>query len=332
MADYNLANLRYAAVKVESTPGTMETPASADFKYRLRDLEITPEIEFDDEASKVATGDHAEDIAIAGVRAASLSFYVKGAWGGAVNTAPNWWDLAKMCGAGEIAYGSTGVALVGRKAYDKVTHTIWVVDVERKASGAVHTAYQFAGCMGNMLLLAEGIGKPWLARFNIRGKFIDVDEISALDMTSPDTTKPEVALNNTFTIGGNTRCISQFQFDTGNDVQPVYCTGEETGISHFGIVSRRPRFSCNPLSTKQSDYDVFDDVINETTQVVSNASTNFTLKILKAQTMNPALAAREGLVNWNLNLRALKNGTTGSLVDSDLTPEDTWELLQGSRT
>lgn len=331
MGTNQLANLRYLAVKDEVTEGTFVAAVDADFNTRLRDIQITPNVEMDDENSKWQTGDHGEDEHLAGVQAATITFYQKLTWGGAVNTSPSWTKIMEGCGCPEEAYGAAGIGWAPKKVADELTKSITVADVTRGAT-PITTLYKFAGCMGNAIIMCEGIGKPWLIRYTFQGKIEDIVDGTALVLTSPQETLAEVMLSNTFTIGGTAERISSFQLDLGNEIAPVYDQSKSNGILHFGIVNRRPRFSCNPLAVKQATRDMLNLLITNNVSVISNATSHMTIAIPAAQLLNPGLAAREGLVNWEENYRCLRNGNYNPEPITALDAEDTWELLQGARS
>jgi hypothetical protein len=324
-------NLRYLVAKVESTPGTAVTPASADFDVRIWNPEMTLTVEVDDEASKDATGDHAEYESVAGAQFGQLTFQIKCPWGGAVATDPKWWKFAKMCGAKDKDYTTTGVAVTPDKSEDTATYTIWAFDVERGGAAPVTTIYKFAGCMGNMVLGAEKIGGPLTATCTVTGKLQDIVDGTAQVLTAPDTAIPEKWLSSTFTWGGSTVFCSSWALDFGNEIVPVYDQSDATGIGYFSIATRRPRFTCNPLAQKQATDDVLADVLAQTTGAITVNTTNFTIKGVDAQLLPPSLADREGFVSWDRTYKLLRNGVAGSLIDSDLTTEQTWEILQGAR-
>lgn len=326
------SNLRYVVGELEDTPGTAETPADADFDVRGRNVEVSLDIPFDNENAKFGTGDHTEDEAISGVHIGRIKFQVKLAWGGAVNTAPNWVKFIKACGAIETAYGATGIGYTPEKAGDEVSITLWVMDIQRGATPAA-VAYKFAGCMGNCVIGADGVGSPWVADFDFQGKLTDIADVangSILSLTSPDTTVAERLLSNPFTVGGTAQAISSFQLDFGNEVVPQYDQSETTGVDYFAIATRRPRFSYNPLALPVATDDVMATVTGETLQAISlataAASPHFTISAPKAQMMNPGVANREGLVNWEHNMRLLRN-TAGA---NDAEKERTWQFLQGA--
>jgi len=337
-------NLRQLVVQEESTPGTMETDlATADNVIRFRDIEISPAIEFDDENSKYANGSHAQDEAIAGVRVCTLTASVKVTYSGTATTEPQWWKLAKICGLGaigwdsgsEVAAGSAadGVALVSRAAYDDTPYTCWVLDKEIGSSPAT-SILKLKGCVGNGIFTCEGPGKTVYFNATISGVYNDLVDGSDIAINAATQTQlAEPFINSAFTIGGKAEKIGSWQLDLGNEVTPIYSQADAGGVLHYAITARRPTFSCNPLAVKQATRDWFNEVVSQTTSAIScPIGTNMTVKGLDAQCMNPSLAAREGLVNYDLNFRLLQNGTPGSLTDAALDLEDTLEFLHGART
>jgi hypothetical protein len=320
----------------------METLASSDFDVRVRNPEVTTTVEVDDEASRWARGDHAEDDVITGAQSGQITFSVRMTRGSAVTTQPSWWKFAQGCGCLPVLYSGTGYGLQPRKSYDEKTMTIWVFDIKR---GATPTAvcYKFAGCMGNMQITAAGVGKPWMVNFTFTGKLNAIDmsvtEASVLQKIISESTCSEKFLNNDAYIGSYSEKISQFQLDVGNEIQPVIDQSDATGFAYHSITSRKPRLTMNPLM--DSDHDVYADVANGVTGCpntyacmvgTTGIAGHMSLHVPKGQIISAGVANREGLVGWDLNIKALANGYTGSVADGDLEPEATWELLQGSRS
>lgn len=333
-------NLRFMVGKLESVAGTMETLTGSDFDVKVRNPEVAPVIEPDDEASKYANGNHGEDEVVMGAQSGTISFSTRMNYAGNATTAPGWFKFANGCGAKTVTYAGTGVALQPLKEYDNKTMTIWVYDLELGGATPAGIIYKFAGCSGNMTMGAEGIGKPWMAAFTFTGKLVDIVDVAYASIPvigDVDSAHPEKFLNNTMTIGSVNQCISSFQLDTGCEVSPLVCQSEITGYKNFQITSRKPRLSCDPLMQANSTEDVWNKMTSGltgaiTTEALSIASNNFTLSVPKAQQIQAGVANREGLINWDANFKCLANGVTGAVADAGLSPEVTWELLIGSRT
>lgn len=342
MGDNLSLKLRKLVLLVEGTKGTFNIPLTADYNIRFRNIEMTPNIEFDDDSAKYATGSHAEDEMIAGVQSATITASCRVTYGGAVATVPNWWKAAYSCGCGgigwnagaEVAIGSAvaGIALVGRAAYDDISYSLMVIDTEVGAS-PVFKLYKFGGCMGNMVLTCEGPGKPVMANFTWQGFLEDIVDGSdvALNATTM-TSLAESYLGSTTTIGNTAEKIGAWAFDMGNVITPIYDQAAPTGIRQFIVSERHPRLTCNPLGVKQGTTDWLEEVLTEVSRLIEIPTANCNLEIIDAQAGNFGLSSREGLVAYDHTFRALQNGVPGTQIVAALDLEDTFEFRQGART
>ena len=341
MSEYYNKNLRILVGKLETTPGTMETLTNSDFDVRVRNPEVSLAIEVDDEASKYANGYHTEDEVVMGTQQGQITFDIRMTCAGTVTSEPKWWKFAKGCGLKSRTWTTNGIGLNPRKEYDESTMTIWVYDIQRGASPSA-VCYKFAGCMGNMTIGAEGVGKPWIANFTFTGKVYDVDmnvsNADILELFNPDTTCSDKMLKDTIMVGDTTENCSSFMLDLGNDIQGQVNQADDSGFDYFAITARRPRLTLNPLM--KNTRDVWGDLTSGLTGCPgtyelfigdTGLNNKYTLRIPKAQIISGTPADQNGFVSWDQNWKLLTNGTTGALADSDLTQEDTFELLQGSR-
>jgi len=330
--------------QLEASPGTMETDlATGDFLQRIRDIEISPQIEFDDESSKYANGSHAEDEAIVGKQAVTITCRTKMTYSGTAGVQPQWFTLAKFCGLGVIGWdggseevydgGGDGCALVNREAYDDVCATIWIID-RSIGSSPTYTIYKCQGCMGNVVFSTEGVGQPWYANFTFSGVLNDIVDGSNIAINSGmQTALAQAFLSSTVTLGGTAVQVSRCQLDLGNTISALEDQSTATGIKYFHRTNTQPRISIDPLAVKQATTDWHSIITSMTSHAISiGLGANMTIKGIDAQPMNPGLAAREGLVNWDLNYRCLQNGVPGTQIDAALDLEDTIEILHGART
>jgi hypothetical protein len=110
-------NTRIMVGKLEGTAGTAESLLSADFDVKLMAPECAIEIQYDDEAAKFASGDHAADYAIPGKRSVTPKATHRLAWSGSYATAPNAFKFARGCGHKLVEYrrAITGAAASGQK-------------------------------------------------------------------------------------------------------------------------------------------------------------------------------------------------------------------------
>lgn len=323
-------------VKEETTPGTFAAPATDEHVIRIHNIEFTPELTMDDEGSKYANGIHAEDQSILTTQAGTLTFEAKCISGATDATAPGFFTLAKMCGCDTIAFTTTGIGLVRRQAYDDNTFSCVIYDKELGGSSPVTTQYQFAGCIGNMTVSAS-INGVWMAKFTVKGKIIDFVDGSAVVLNAPGTRVAQNFLSTDCTIHSTASFVSEWEFDLGNEVQPVYASVDGTGISHYVITSSKPRFSANPLAVKQATTDWLSKLQTNTVPfgpvlIETAAAGRLSLRVIDAQPISLANAPREGMRSWAVTFKALGNGLPGSLIYTagDITSEDTFMLLQGT--
>jgi len=349
MSNNYSTNLRVLIGKLESTPGSAETVTAADFDVRVRNPELSITVEQDDEASKWARGDHGEDESITGAQYATVTFMIKAATATSVTAEPKWWKFAKACGLNSAAWAASGYGLTPRMSKDEQTITLYYYNVQRGANkNGILTV--LAGCMGNMVLSAESIGKPWIATFTFTGKIVSsgTDIISAIpNPYGLDASCADRFLMDTVYIEGLPQKVSAFSLDLGNEISPVYDQSDTSGISHYGIISRKPRLSLNPLMKQCASFTgvVGDNAYARLFAGATGCPTTFAMhigetgqslkyKIMvpKAQLISSGNAAREGLEAYEQNFRLLANGVTGSVSDGNLTTETTFEILSGDRS
>jgi len=340
MSSYYSSNLRILAADLESNQAGIADPSADAFNVRVREPMITPIIEVDDEASKYATGDHGEDESIMGAQSATIEFSVKMSSCEVTtdNKHPAWWKFAQACGCAVKNYENDGGVIIGYalqplKSKDVATMTIFVYDIPR--TGSKIARYKFTGCMGNMTIGAEGVGKPWTANFSFTGKLAEVKDVTDTpELKITDKTVAEKMLNYELNFHGlgldtdKSQKISTFMLDAGNEISPLIDQADHTGYAYYAITKRSPRFSCDPLMNGSFEklFESWRD--NKTFSVVMRQKdeTGFTLCIPKAQALTSAVASREGLINWDLNLKALRNDT-----DIPNYQEVTWELIVGKK-
>jgi len=334
-------NLRYLVMKTEgATPGTFAAPATGEHIIRIREPVYTLDLPVDNEAEKWGDGTHAEDLSLAGYQAGKINFSIRCNVGASDVTAPQWQTPALGCGCVNTSpYASTkGIGLVRRKQYDDATYSIVLYDVEIGGATPVTTEYQFSGCAGNMKLGCAGIGKSWMAQFEMQGALKDIVDGTAIDLTSPGTVVPQTFLSHVVSIDGNAKNVGSWMLDLGNVLSPVEDQTKANGISHYVITKSSPRFNCNVLAVKQATTGA-DYLANFLTKPASNVLIMGTPTAAKLSISAPdmqllpfAPADRGGLVAWDLVYKLLANGVPGTLLDNVLTYEDTFEILQGTRT
>lgn len=330
---YLLKNTEVLGFKLESTAGTAETIADADFNVRVRNIEFSPSVAMDDENSKFATGDHGEDESIPGSQTATISFSVRCSWHGTTPaTAPNWWKMVQACGGVTQSYTTAGIAIYPGAAADKTTATIEYM-VQRRGATPTAVSYKMKGCMGNCVLTCEGVGMPWMANFTFTGSLASVSDIAnanILALTSPSTVVAEKGLDNPVTIlGVASQKVSSWSLDFGNDIQPVLDQSDSTGVAYHAIAARRPRLTINPLIRLVATDPIYTKLQAGTEGACSIASAsstpNFTLHVPVGQAINTGVGVREGVQSWDgLTIKCQRNAGT----DSDTQDEAGWYFLQ----
>jgi hypothetical protein len=327
-------------------PGVEISIQSADFNCRFKTISDAPKIDFDDEASRYAAGDEGRDLSIAGMRSAEITFTQKLSWAGAVTTAPLWAKLMRTMGHIWRKYTTTGQGFLPMIHANEVTATIWVISPEN-ASAPAAVVYRYCGAHGGngSSIATSKVGDVYLLTGKYSAAFVGTTDITwaqARLLTAPQTTTPEVMLNNVVTapmrVGGSTvqgnLTISQFSLDFGGVVNPLLDQSTSTGIAYYGTQDRDPRLSINPYMMRQTlddvDYIVSNQVTGKITIASSQASPHITVEVPNGQMLSPALASREGYVNTSRVYRCLRNDLGAGAVDSALPNSVMYQILIGS--
>ncbi len=342
MAGFLSQNLRFLVGSLENTPGTLMGVTGSDYDTRIRDPQMTLNVELDDENSKWARGDHGEDNVITGVQTAQITFTIRCAWSGTAATEPDWAKFLKGCGQLAVAYTGVGVGYQPRKQYDDSTMSFYIYDVQTGASAGARIT-KIKGAMGNCVIGADGVGKPWLASFTFQGVVDSMVDVAAAAIIVPqgvDTSCSDKMLSNIAYVGTVAEKISAFSLDYGNVISPVYDQSSSAGVSYFHITERHPRITINPLAQLVATRDVWGQLTSGLTGCPSTMrvgigdtglDNKFWIQAPVAQLMSAAVANREGLVSWDQVYKLLPNGYTGSLTDAAFPAETCVELLQGKR-
>ena len=326
-----LNNLTILAAIDEVTPGTTTTVSNANYNVRVRNINLKTNVEMHDEDSKVSTGDHGEDSAVAGNQTAELEFDIRCCWGGGAGDPPAWWKFAEYVGADNVAFTTVGEGLEPLNALDNKTATM-VIQEPQQGSGTSAIQTTLAGVSGTATIGAEATGAAINAHFKMLGKVTGVTTITSgdiLTLTSPESTITERFIDTDITLSGvAAQKCSSWSLDLGNEVQPVLNQSDATGVEYFGIVRRKPRFSCNPLKSLPSAFDMYGkwkDMTLGTIILSVGAANHFKLTVPVAQILAAPQAEREGYGMWDMNYKCLRNGTS----DARINDEATWQILQG---
>ena len=334
-------NRRIVVAKTESTPGTAEFdlvstfPADGDFDNRIFNAEFSTDVPMDEEVMNVLTGDYGELPAYSTLQQGEISFEIPCDWGGAVAVEPKWVKFIEACGFLSSAYTTTGIGFQPLSAYACQTLTIAIIDSECGISSPKSIGYLFKGCAGNVELVASGVGAKWSLKFSFKGAFVDaydVDyatEIPAL--TGASTLIAEKLLSNAVTVHGVTQLLQNFSLNFGGEVNMVPDQSDATGIKQFYVSARKPRLAMNVTMNHITDEDVWNSVFNETTGIITIASTNLTIYCPRTQYFTPSVTDLEGIVGYEHNFGLLRNSNGNAPILATIPDECAVELLQGAR-
>ncbi len=340
MAQQFMEIFRILVAEEESVPGTMETPTSANFLQKIKNIAVS--VNVDMEAYKYATGHHGEAESISGKQFGTITFEILKSWGGAATTPPAYALFDKACGQYPHTYSSTGIAFHPLKCYDEHTLTIWVYDIQAgNAPGAI--CYKYAGCVGNCVEGADGVGKPIVKKYTFTGKLVDID-FNVANGSIPILNNIESTCTDKFwgtlSVNNNARLVNSFQLDYGNEVTALEDQSDSTGIQHYSITKRAPRLTINPLvQLNLDDYNLLNSGATGCAQAVPVVITtnHFKYTIPKARLTAGSIAARDGRIGMDMTFECGFNGVsgiwsdTGIVGDTGILGEATFEILQGTK-
>ena len=325
-------------------PGIEMAIQSTDFNCRFKTISDAPKIDFDDESSRVATGDEGRDLSIAGARSAEISFTEKLAWAGLVTTVPVWDKLMQVMGHLRKSYTTHGMEYLPLQYANEITATIWVIAPENgMAPGS--TVYRYVGAHGGSgsSISANKIGDPYMLTGKLNAAYVGTQDITiahARAFTSNFTQVPEVLLSNTCVVpayvnGSLTTKeveISQFSLDFGGTVNPFVDQSTPTGYAFYVTSDRDPKLSINPYHVRKTLDDVDYVVTNMSTGKVTIAGVHLSLEVFNGQLLSPAVASREGYLNTNRVYRCLRNNLGAGATESTVPDQAMYGLLIGTRS
>ena len=343
MANAFQADKRIVILKAEVTPGTFVLPTATDYDCLLEDAKYDPKIEFDN-SKKILTPDHGNYEDVPGAQAIDFSISGKLRGGASVAVAPKMEKLFLMAGMVKATVGSTGVTYTDGAAGDFQTFSALVIDI---TGGATPVAIQhaFAGCIADGEIGAAGVGKPVIVGLKCQGKPIAASSLDLSNaflatvsaMTSPDTTSSVIFTNATTKIAGTAFKVSSFKLAFGNKIQPEINPGntDATGYDYFGIATRDPKLSINPMKATKAIYDAIATAIAASPlggadiEIAFGGSTfPWTISMPNCQQLNPKEAMAEGRVRWALDFNLMRNGAATALV-ANIPIEARYQIFQG---
>jgi len=320
MAEF-LTKYRVMCGTIETTPGTAETLADADFDVRVLEPSLTINVEMDMSPTKYSTGDFGLGESIPGPTSANCSFMVKGVNNPNATDEPNFGKFLQGCGLGVDTYSGeawgSGVVYYADSDYTEKSLTLGMYDIERGATPS-GLRYLFSGAMGNCTISAEGTGKPYMFNFEYTGALDGVSDIAKADipvLTSPQTDIPDRFLNGSGTIGGVEVCISTLELNLNNTISPVQCQSSSTGYSKFGLTDQAPTLTINPLLTRETDYDFYSKLTGGTVEEVIIQTEQFRIQVPRAQIQTASVEDADGILRTPITFSCLRpsssHATTG---------------------
>lgn len=340
------SGLDFVVCKKEVTAGTPVALADADFDVQVikNSIEFTPDVAIDDENSARATGEHKENDSVTGIVTGTIAFNVRYNWGGTVSASPNFNKLLHACGFKETALTTTGITFEPLASEDRETITIGYYQKE-VASSPSYKEFIMAGCVGNVIIGAEGVGMPVIMQFTFTGKIttFGADQASppSEDTLNLDFAVPEKMLGTVTEFNSVSTCLTNFQLDCGNVVSPIQCQDDDQGIESHFISERHPRLTFDPQTNKQSIIDTyglwklgagipFSIQFNPDAPAAGDSH----LKIIApvTQILTDAQAEAEGLRTEDINLKIRGNDPFEITYDSNLDSNTTFQLLIGNYT
>jgi len=339
--------------KLEDTAGTQaySAPVTADFDVRARGVEVSDlSVEFDEDNSKYATGDHTHDENIAGKETMSIGFYIKAVQGELTGDAGAYtgkFPLSKYiqsAGHKAVFDATAGTwTFTPSKEYDVVTITESVID--RDAVSGKGIEYRLAGGMSEMTMAAEGVGKPFKLNFTTKGKVAGVGEIASAAM--PELTDSNLISTVAFTnvntditvevltdAGAPTAvthsfCSDSFTFSPTPTITEQQCQSDNSGILYNYITSRSPVITINPLLETLTEYNFWTSLTAMTKYKITITKYTDALKTVKmmelimpnCQQNSASPAAGDGKISNEMTFRAMRNlqGATQELKENDYT-------------
>lgn len=150
-----------------------------------------------------------------------ISFDVELVGSGTLGTAPGWGPLMRACAAAEVVTAATKVE------YTPITNNPESVTLYFDIDG---TLTKMLGTRGTAVLGLSANGLP-KATLTMTGLFSVPTEVAKPTPVYTGFQAPEVGSSTntpTFTIGGTSFVLRDFQLDLGNDVQPRILIGQES--------------------------------------------------------------------------------------------------------
>jgi len=315
---------RRVACLVEVTPGTPILAASlfvlGNMKVPMYDIKVVPGVQNMDRTPDGLTFD-----SIASVRWGeyyTLTFTTNMYTSGAAGTAPGFAHLLKACGLVETVSGGVSVTYtVDSDACPTYTFGVEMID----DTGALARHIIIGGCLGNVTIATDSVGKPGLMSWSFTGKAAyvtttlqDLDSTPVSSVVYDDTVTNLPQLRGvTLTDGGVSLQCNNLSFDRGLATEWETDMSDLTGYKKRIVAGSNPKLTIDPAKMTAAAQGNIDQLFKGTAGAVvaawgTAAGKIVTLNLPSAQKESLSDDARGVTSTWGTTFRANRNGNTGN--------------------
>jgi hypothetical protein len=293
-----LKKLRVFAAKIETTPGTAVALTNTEGAYNAYDVEIDAEI---DVQMRESGGSFGRQTGVPGPYPGSLSFKTDLAWSGTGLPA---WASTLLPACGYVESSQVFTPRSEAPGTNVKTVTLGVYDGRKKF---------LAGAAGNFKMKFPNASLCTI-EWEFQGVWQEPIDATILTPTHPDDTAARFG-EATLTYNSVAQCVSNVEFDAGNEITRLQCPSTASGYKYAVIKDRMPKLTLDPEAQLVATEDRFGDWIAANEYAFSLVATGasdstFTLGAPKAQITSSKEGDREDVLTDDMELFCAKNGTT----------------------
>lgn len=284
--------------KIEATYGTDPTPTGAADAILAQDVTYTP-MDGDWVKRNVERPYFSANPGLGTGFRSQITFSVDAIGASALGTAPGWGVLMRACGAAQVLTASTKVE------YNPITDSPESCTLYLDIDGTKHVMLGSRGTWTAKL----GAGAIPMINFTLTSLFtVPVEAAKPV----PDYTKfqaPDVANKQntpTFTMGGLSFVLRDFELDLANDIQPRMLIGQEQIL----IADREETLKVQVEAVPMSTFDPFTAAKNSTNQAIvlqhgTVATRKLRFDLPACQLQMPTYQEQQNILEWPLTLTPL---------------------------
>lgn len=328
-----LTTSRAILTKLESTPGTAAVMTSVEQENRIRELDFKVEVAVDSDTSKFLTGDLAgNDESITGKKTGTASYKIKLTAGEFEATG----DTHKLtygiylenAGLNKVGIGTTDVTdtsagdWVFYPSVDAASKTMTLDIYEKDPSKLTAIKSEIIGAMSNLTISADGVGAPFVAAFEAKGRVDAVVSVATADIPEFDDANvmrivADKFLSTTIKVTDLSTdtavefCASKLSLESGNEISELECQATAAGILNNTITAQNPKLVIDPLLKTLEEFNYWNALTQEKFYKIEVISTDMTIYIPRAQLMSSSVADSNGFLRNEMSFRCLRN------IDSD---------------